>query len=500
MRVLAKAARVAALFKQEPLTFWRIANNDQSLSSPVTFLHRFGTSRHVTSPLPELKAPADFREDSVSRQLPADIATRPSAGSSLVAVEQQDGLQRPLTPLKHRFWQAWEATRTPKLLWVDYHRQPFKERMVAVSSKRRAYDRARRLMASAEPLDLLVVRTMIGLFVTFGDTQAVTQCMHQAQAQGLPLQASWFEALLGKTFWTEMRALQKPSLKSYRHAMSAWVQSLRVEQVEELFKEASADYPARTLEPQWHLGQFARARAVFEEAKAAGVPPNELMYSTLVDAYGKAGQLQAANAVLDEMSAAGVSPTAYTYTTLMRWQGEAGNAEEVLKLLDTVQAAQGHLTPVVRYLAAEAVMGCWRRQGRDPALLAEAESIIGKDNPLPGVIEACCDAHKKGVRRGLKVDLHAFGRSSSQLSVLLVLQRLLDLYSARPSDIPYQDLQIITGKAARSQYWHRLEDCKPNFLCTLVSQVHERARAIKVQQAKVMQQCQHRRQEAGVQK
>ena len=61
-----------------------------------------------------------------------------------------------------------------------------------------------------------------------------------------------------------------------------------------------------------------RARGVLDEAKAAGHQPNVVMYTTLINAYGRAGQLQAAIAVLDEMQAAGVSPNSMTYTSVMR--------------------------------------------------------------------------------------------------------------------------------------------------------------------------------------
>lgn len=62
-----------------------------------------------------------------------------------------------------------------------------------------------------------------------------------------------------------------------------------------------------------------RAREVLEEAKAAGVRPNAVMYTSLLNAYGRAGQLQSAADVFREMQQDGVQPPARAYTSLMYW-------------------------------------------------------------------------------------------------------------------------------------------------------------------------------------
>lgn len=95
------------------------------------------------------------------------------------------------------------------------------------------------------------------------------------------------------------------------------------------------------------MGALCRVRGVFEEAKAAGLQPSIIMYTTLVDAYGGAGQLQAASAVLADMQAAGVAPTVWTYACMMRWYGHrlcparalsaSGSAPEYLKASAGVQ-------------------------------------------------------------------------------------------------------------------------------------------------------------------
>ena len=58
---------------------------------------------------------------------------------------------------------------------------------------------------------------------------------------------------------------------------------------------------------------------MLEEAKGAGMRPNTVMYTTLLNAYGQAGQLQAATDVLAEMQQAGVEPEPRTYTSLLSW-------------------------------------------------------------------------------------------------------------------------------------------------------------------------------------
>lgn len=68
----------------------------------------------------------------------------------------------------------------------------------------------------------------------------------------------------------------------------------------------------------FQAGKLAAAETVLGDMAAAGVRPNHVTFTTLIDGHVRAGDMAAAQRVLDAMLAAGEAPTAVTYNALLR--------------------------------------------------------------------------------------------------------------------------------------------------------------------------------------
>ena len=75
-----------------------------------------------------------------------------------------------------------------------------------------------------------------------------------------------------------------------------------------------------------------RAADIYAQMGAQGVVPNEDVFNSLIDAYGKAVQMPRAVAVLNEMRKSKVQPSQLTYATIIRAAGQAGDTENALQL------------------------------------------------------------------------------------------------------------------------------------------------------------------------
>ncbi|KAK9805043.1 hypothetical protein WJX73_005979 [Symbiochloris irregularis] len=334
-----------------------------------------------------------------------------------------------------------------------------------------------------------------------GTTTAVTQAnrwLGQMRHAGLQPNAQTLSTLAliyarmghasAKGHWAELRAMGMPSKQMYLSTMHAWLLGRRIDQVEQLFQDAAANYDPRELERHWlalleaycmdgrlskmdqalasmcaigiscstqHIfgirmqacqvhGDYASARSILEESKASGLQPDVSNFNTLINCYGKAGQLQAAKAILNELRAHGLPPRLTTYNILMHWLGQAGDAEGALALLQTMKAGGVQPDIITKFTLVEALMEGWMRQGQPAALLAQAEALNME-------LHAASDSILKtspsriGGRLQVKVDLHSHGKWRSQLSLLRVLQSLQDGFR-QASSTPTADLLIITGQ------------------------------------------------------
>ena len=66
------------------------------------------------------------------------------------------------------------------------------------------------------------------------------------------------------------------------------------------------------------------------EIISLGLRPGVVAYTTLLNAYGVSGDVAAAHKVLHDMKAAGVPPNNFTYSSLMAFYSQAGNVSKIL--------------------------------------------------------------------------------------------------------------------------------------------------------------------------
>jgi pentatricopeptide repeat protein len=100
-------------------------------------------------------------------------------------------------------------------------------------------------------------------------------------------------------------------------------------------------------------GDTERALAMAQEAKEAGVMPNEVLYGALLSGYAQRGDFEGATAVWDFLrtSSDAPRPDSVLYTAMIHACGKAGKAEKALQLLDEMKE-EGLVPTEVTYNAA----------------------------------------------------------------------------------------------------------------------------------------------------
>jgi len=87
------------------------------------------------------------------------------------------------------------------------------------------------------------------------------------------------------------------------------------------------------------------ARAVLDEMKAEGIEPNMVTYNNLLDVYSRTADVVAAWDVLHEMREAGCQPNLVTYTSLVGVYAKIGNIEGAKEVLaDAMQTENKSLS------------------------------------------------------------------------------------------------------------------------------------------------------------
>jgi pentatricopeptide repeat protein len=79
------------------------------------------------------------------------------------------------------------------------------------------------------------------------------------------------------------------------------------------------------------------ALALLKDMKAAGLKPDEVTYTTLMQLYVKKEDLKGALALLEDMKAAGIKPDEVTYTTLMQLHVKLEDLKGALALLEDMK-------------------------------------------------------------------------------------------------------------------------------------------------------------------
>ena len=92
-------------------------------------------------------------------------------------------------------------------------------------------------------------------------------------------------------------------------------------------------------------GQLEEARAKLSGMAEAGVPPNAMSYTPVLDRLGKTGDLDAAFEVFSEMKAAGVTPNVWSYTALIGACRSSREPERGWSLWEEMIQAQHKRTP-----------------------------------------------------------------------------------------------------------------------------------------------------------
>jgi pentatricopeptide repeat protein len=124
--------------------------------------------------------------------------------------------------------------------------------------------------------------------------------------------------------------------------LDALVTSSRVEEAVTLFEAWKEKVPPNTviystlIKGFAQLGDAARAMDAYHELQSKGLQMNLVAYTTLIDAHCRSGNMEQATEMLALMEKDGCQPNTITYSTLAKGHCNQGNLDEALRLFQTV--------------------------------------------------------------------------------------------------------------------------------------------------------------------
>lgn len=159
---------------------------------------------------------------------------------------------------------------------------------------------------------------------------------------------------------------------------------------------ASAHWAA--CHPSVQAGKLAAAETVLGDMAAAGVRPNHVSFTTLIDGHVRAGDMAAAQRVLDAMLAAGEAPTTVTFNALLR--GYAAKAAQAAAAVEAGAKLGGAGARSAAPAAAGGVVSAAAAAAADgrPAATAVADAEAPPASPLSAALQLLNDMQAQGVR------------------------------------------------------------------------------------------------------
>ncbi|KAI6674982.1 hypothetical protein NL676_002888 [Syzygium grande] len=212
---------------------------------------------------------------------------------------------------------------------------------------------------------------------------------------------------------------------------------------------------------------YRRAKALMEEMKAAGLTPNHISWSILIDLCGGAGNVEGALQLLKTMRAAKIQPDVIAYTTAIKVCVDGGQLKRAFSLYEEMKRYQVEPNLVTyntllrarsRYGSLHEVRQClaiyqdMRKAGYKPndhylkALIeewcegviqdndmnqGEVSSIEGTDLSKPNslLLEKVAVYLQRSIAESLAMDLQGLSKVEARIVVLAVLRMIKENYS-----------------------------------------------------------------------
>lgn len=172
-----------------------------------------------------------------------------------------------------------------------------------------------------------------------------------------------------------------------------------------------------------------RALLVVEDMVSQGVPPDEIIFTHLVEGCRVAGNHALGERIFDDMIAAGVKPSEYTLTMMVKLRGRYGAHEQAHELVANWEATYGTKPSVIHYTCL--MSGCLRAKQYDQAWAAyellEQHGVLPDEHLLstllPGMVVSGHNSRvltlaRRALRRpgGSAVPVEALRNALAQLS------------------------------------------------------------------------------------
>ncbi|GMY14673.1 pentatricopeptide repeat-containing protein At5g02830, chloroplastic [Fagus crenata] len=241
---------------------------------------------------------------------------------------------------------------------------------------------------------------------------------------------------------------------------------------------------------------YYRAKALIDEMKVAGLSPNHISWSILIDICGGSGNAEGAIQILRHMLGAGIQPDVIAYTTAIKVCVESKNLKLAFSLFEEMKSYQIRPNLVTyntllrarsRYGSLHEVQQClsiyqdMRKAGYKPndyyleELIEEwCEGVIQDDNLNKGEFSSCNKAFsgrpqstllekiamhlQKSNADRLAIDLRGLTKVEARIVVLAVLRMIKENYHTHGHSVK-DDLLIVFGvsKVVTDPATHNLE-------------------------------------------
>jgi pentatricopeptide repeat protein len=122
-----------------------------------------------------------------------------------------------------------------------------------------------------------------------------------------------------------------------------------------------------------------RALLIVEDMSLAGVPPDEIVFSHLLEGCRLVGNHALGERLFEDMLVAGVRPTEYTLTMMVKLHGRCSAHEKAYKLVESWEAKFGKKPSVIHYTCV--MSGCLR--GKSYGLAWAAYLLMEKNGVSP---------------------------------------------------------------------------------------------------------------------
>lgn len=149
-----------------------------------------------------------------------------------------------------------------------------------------------------------------------------------------------------KTLWAEMvdsRGLC-PSEITLSCMMDALVRAEAVDDAIEVFRKWQSKVPPNAVIYSTLIKGYASkadaegAMGIYREMREAGVPMNLISYTTLIDAQARGGDMEQAEELLAQMQREGCEPNTITFSTLMKGHCRAGDMTKAMEVFHEMKS------------------------------------------------------------------------------------------------------------------------------------------------------------------